>query len=92
MCLYSDFCNIITTANVNNSKSIIFKCLKICDSKNIVVTLANQTKRQIDMETTNTIRIPNPSRELVAFIKKAQQEKKERMKKICDKYRKLVNG
>ncbi|WP_300939712.1 hypothetical protein [Bacteroides acidifaciens] len=44
------------------------------------------------METTNTIRIPNPSRELVAFIEKAQQQKKERMKKICDKYRKLING
>lgn len=27
------------------------------------------------METTNTIRIPNPSRELVAFMKGAQQQK-----------------
>ncbi len=44
------------------------------------------------METTNTIRIPNPSRELVAFIKEAQQEKKERTRKICDKYRKLIHG
>ena len=44
------------------------------------------------METTNTIRIPKPSRELVAFIERAQRKKKERMKKICDKYRKLTNG
>lgn len=40
------------------------------------------------METTNTIRIPNPSKELVAFIEKAQQEKRERMRIICEKYRK----
>lgn len=44
------------------------------------------------METTTTIRIPNPSRELVAFIKEAQHQKKERMKKVCDKYRKLIHG
>ena len=44
------------------------------------------------METTNTIHIPNPSKELVAFIEKAQQQKKDRMDKICEKYRKLVNG
>ena len=44
------------------------------------------------METTNAIRIPKPSRELVAFIERAQRQKKERMKKICDKYRKLTNG
>ncbi len=44
------------------------------------------------MKTTITIRIPHPSRELVAFIVEAQQEKKERMKKICDKYRKLIHG
>ena len=44
------------------------------------------------METTNTIRSPKPSRELVAFIERAQRQKKERMKKICDKYRKLTNG
>lgn len=44
------------------------------------------------METTNTIRISNPSKELVAFIKEAQHEKKERMEKICDKYRKLIHG
>lgn len=42
------------------------------------------------METTDTIRIPNPSGELVAFIQKAQHEKKERMKIVCDKYRKLL--
>lgn len=44
------------------------------------------------METTNTIRISNPSKELVAFIEKAQKQKKERMQRICDKYRKLLNG
>ncbi len=44
------------------------------------------------METTSTIRIPKPSKELVAFIDKAQRQKRERMKKICDKYRKLING
>ena len=49
------------------------------------------TKKTINMETTNAIRIPNPSKELVAFIEKAQQKKKERMKNICDKYRKILN-
>lgn len=44
------------------------------------------------METTTTIRIPNPSKEFVAFIEKAQERKKERMKKICEKYRKLIKG
>lgn len=44
------------------------------------------------METTQTIRIPNPSKELVAFIEDAQRQKRERMKAVCDKYRKLVNG
>lgn len=39
------------------------------------------------METTNTIRIVTPSKELVAFINEAQQEKRERMKKVCEKYR-----
>lgn len=44
------------------------------------------------METTNTIRLTSPSKQLVAFIEKAQQQKKERMKTICDKYRRLING
>ena len=44
------------------------------------------------MKTTDTIRIPNTSKGLVAFIKEAQQEKKERMKNICDKYRKIMHG
>lgn len=44
------------------------------------------------METTSTIRIPNPSKELVAFIEKAQKQKRERMNSICEKYRKLING
>lgn len=38
------------------------------------------------METTNTIRIPNPSKELVAFIEKAQQQKKERMKDLRERF------
>ncbi len=32
------------------------------------------------MKTANTIRIPHPSKELVAFIEKVQMQKKERMK------------
>ena len=44
------------------------------------------------METTNTIRIPNPSKELVAFIDKAQKQKKERMSHVCAKYRKLLHS
>ncbi len=43
------------------------------------------------METTNVIRIPNPSSELIAFIEKARQRKKEHMQKICDKYRRLLD-
>lgn len=63
-----------------------FVGLKYCFNFAININIKN------NMETTNTIRIPNPSKELVAFIEKAQQQKKERMKEICDKYRKLVNG
>lgn len=44
------------------------------------------------METTNTIRIPKSSKELVAFIDKAQRQKRERMKKDCYKYRKQINS
>lgn len=44
------------------------------------------------METTNTIRIPNPSKELVAFIEEAQVLKRERMTKLRNKYLKLING
>lgn len=42
------------------------------------------------METSGTIRIPNPSKELVVFIEKAHRRKKEQMKLICDKYRRLI--
>lgn len=42
------------------------------------------------METTAPIKIENPSVEFVAFIKRAQRDKKARMKAICDKYRKLT--
>ncbi len=38
------------------------------------------------METTNTIRIPNPSKELVAFIEKAHQKKDERIKQMRDRF------
>ncbi|MDE6498694.1 MAG: hypothetical protein K2L21_08545 [Muribaculaceae bacterium] len=38
------------------------------------------------METTDTIRIPNPSKELVAFIEKAQQMKKERLKMMRERF------
>lgn len=38
------------------------------------------------METTNTIRIPNPSKELIAFIKKTQQQKEERMKMMRERF------
>lgn len=44
------------------------------------------------METTDTIRITNPSNELVAFIQKAQKNKKEHMKAVCEKYRKLTHS
>ncbi len=44
------------------------------------------------METTETIRIPNPSKELVAFIMEAQKRKRERMKAICDQYRQELKG
>lgn len=38
------------------------------------------------METTNTIRIPNPSKELMIFIKKTQQQKEERMKMMRERF------
>lgn len=44
------------------------------------------------MQTTTTIRISRPSKELIAFIEKAQERKRERMKKNCDKYRKLIKS
>jgi len=44
------------------------------------------------METTNTIRIPNPSKELVAFIEKTQRQKKERMKMMRDRFLKTQSS
>lgn len=38
------------------------------------------------MKTTNTIKIPNPSKELVAFIEKAQQQKKARMEMMRERF------
>ncbi len=38
------------------------------------------------METTNTIRIPNPSKELVAFIEEAQQRKKKRLESMRERF------
>ena len=38
------------------------------------------------METTNTIIIQNPSKELVAFIEEAQQRKKERMRLMRERF------
>ncbi len=38
------------------------------------------------METTNTIRILNPSKELVAFIEKAQMRKKERIDNMRESF------
>lgn len=38
------------------------------------------------METTTAIRIERPSKALIAFIEKAQQQKKERMKKMRDNF------
>ena len=40
----------------------------------------------INMETTNTIRILNPSKELVAFIEKAQKRKKERIDNMRESF------
>lgn len=44
------------------------------------------------MESSNTIRIPNPSKELIEFINNTQRQKNERMDIICEKYRRLING
>lgn len=38
------------------------------------------------METTNTIRIPSPSKELVAFINKAEERKKEHIKTMRERF------
>ena len=38
------------------------------------------------MKTTNTIRILNPSKELVAFIEKAQMKKKERIDNMRESF------
>ena len=40
------------------------------------------------MESTNVIRIPNPSATLTAFIEKAHQQKKEHMKQLREKFKK----
>lgn len=44
------------------------------------------------METTNTIRIPNPSKELVAFMEKVQQQKKERMQQMRERFIKTAKS
>lgn len=38
------------------------------------------------METTNQIRIPHPSKELVAFIERAQRQKDERIKNMRERF------
>ncbi len=43
------------------------------------------------METTEVIRIPNPSKELVAFIEKAQKRKKECMVKMRERFSKRTS-
>lgn len=42
------------------------------------------------METTNTIYIKNPSPELVAFIEKTQDRKRERMQHLLEKLRRAA--
>lgn len=44
------------------------------------------------METTKTIYIKNPSMPLVAFMKKEQERKKERMEQMREKYKKATVG
>lgn len=41
---------------------------------------------QINMETTKTIKIPNPSEELVAFINKAHQKKNEQLATMRERF------
>ncbi|GFH84688.1 hypothetical protein [Bacteroides acidifaciens] len=42
------------------------------------------------MKTINTIRIQNPSEKLTAVIENAQQQKKERMKQLREKLKKML--
>lgn len=42
------------------------------------------------MKTTNVIRIPNPSEKLTSVIENAQQQKKERMKQLREKLKKML--
>lgn len=39
------------------------------------------------METTNTIHIPHPSPELVAFLKESQERKRKRMDELRERFR-----
>lgn len=41
------------------------------------------------MKTTKTIHIQNPSAELIAFIEKAHQRKKDRIKDLREKYKRI---
>lgn len=52
------------------------------------IKFANPDKsfKVLDMETTNTIRILNPSKDLVAFIEKAQMRKKERIENMREAF------
>lgn len=43
------------------------------------------------MDTGKVIRISNPSKELMDFLKKAQSRKEESMDRICNKYTRLLN-
>lgn len=42
------------------------------------------------MKTINTIRIQNPSEILTVVIENAQQQKKERMKQLREKFKKML--
>ncbi len=44
------------------------------------------------MDSAEIIRIPNPSKELVAFLEETQKIKSARMKAVCDKYRRLLKN
>lgn len=39
------------------------------------------------MKRVATITFSNPTKEQIAFFEKAQREKKERMRKLCDKFK-----